>query len=78
MNHSPAATSTAPSFQFYPHGHFKFAEFRHAQKLFAGSHGLVLQRKELNRLKFVVASELPRPFTLNFGLDSQVLILLVV
>ncbi|KNA12689.1 hypothetical protein SOVF_123860 [Spinacia oleracea] len=71
MNHSPAATSTAPSFQFYPHGHFKFAEFRHAQKLFAGSHGLVLQRKELNRLKFVVASELPRPFTLNFGLDSQ-------
>lgn len=71
MNHSPIATSTASSFQFCPHGYSKFADFRHAQKLFGGSYGLVLQRKELNRLKFVVAAELPRPLTLNFGLDSQ-------
>ncbi|XP_021760887.1 NAD kinase 2, chloroplastic-like [Chenopodium quinoa] len=71
MNHSPAATNTAPSFQFCPHGYFKFSDFRHVQKLFVGSYGLVLQRKELHRLKFVVSAELPRPITLNFGLDSQ-------
>ncbi|KAL2893982.1 NAD kinase 2 chloroplastic [Bienertia sinuspersici] len=71
MNHSPTATTTAYSFQFCPRGYFKFTDFRHAHKLFGGSYGLVLQRKELHRLKFVVSAELPRPFTLNFGLDFQ-------
>ncbi|CAO2834248.1 unnamed protein product [Amaranthus hypochondriacus] len=71
MNHFPTATSSASFFQFCPYGHFKFTEFRHGQKLFSGSYELMLQRKELHRLKFVAACELPRPFTLNFDLDSQ-------
>ena len=76
MNHSLTTIITAYYFQCFPHGYFKFTNFRHAHRLFGGSYGLVLQRKGLNRLKFVVAAELPRPFTLDLGLDSQVLILL--
>lgn len=72
MNHYPTATNTASYFQFCPSGYFKFADFRRGQKLFGGVYGLVvLQKKELRRLKFVVSAEFQKPFTLNFGLDFQ-------
>lgn len=75
MNHYPTATNTASYFQFCPSGYFKFADFRRGQKLFGGVYGLVvLQKKELRRLKFVVSAEFQKPFTLNFGLDFQVII----
>ena len=73
MNRSPSACSTATSSLHCFHGFSKFADFGHAHKLFVGGHELLLPKKELRCLKLVVAAELPRPpFSLNFGLDSQV------
>jgi len=75
------STCTANFSHFWAHRLSKFGDFRHRYKMFSsGYDGLVLQRKELRRLKFVVAAELPRtPFSLDFGLDldSQVLLILV-
>ncbi|KAH9605951.1 hypothetical protein KSS87_012926 [Heliosperma pusillum] len=71
MNNTSVAISTPSYFPFYPYGQFKFTEFRHAHKVFVNGYGLVLQRKELRRLKFVVAAELPKPFSLDLGFDSQ-------
>ncbi|KAJ8422430.1 hypothetical protein Cgig2_027860 [Carnegiea gigantea] len=72
MNRSPRACSTATSSLHCFHGFSKFADFGHAYKLFVGGHELLLPKKELRCVKLVVAAELPkRPFSLNFGLDSQ-------
>ncbi|KAJ8450327.1 hypothetical protein Cgig2_004784 [Carnegiea gigantea] len=69
------STCTAKFSHFWAHGLSKVSDFRHAQVVFGSGHdGLVLQKKQLRRLKFVVAAELPRrSFSLDFGfdLDSQ-------
>ena len=73
MNGTSSDCSTAASSLHCVHGFSKFADFGHAHKLFVGGYELLLRKKGLRCLKLVVAAELPRPpFSLNFGLDSQV------